>query len=204
MTNDSSPQGHDAQVSDQLEKELFQAALEETRDNLADARTQAPGVPDADFDDIDGRLAELADDADEAEDTGNPHILGAAPAQLDYVQSVTKNLQAQTDDNDALEAVEQSLEGAEEALDREYIIKSAWFAEVDDTPAVYNSAEQTARTLKQQGDIDGQTDDFTLHVVPSSDSDVDDAVAEYPEDNDTVDLGKYDFFLTEKADGGVV
>ncbi|WP_259519829.1 hypothetical protein [Halanaeroarchaeum sp. HSR-CO] len=183
---------------------VVESAIQDAQDHLADAEEGIDNAFNDDLADIRRRLKQIENAVDESQDDEESQALGIVPAQLDYIQRAVEILQEQTG-HDVLDDVERSLEAVEEHTERSTIEKTRWFAEVDGSPEVFSEKEVQAHRLKKVGDISGQSENYTLYAVPTPTASPEDKIAEFPADDnraDLVDVGPY--FLTEKAEGGVV
>lgn len=194
----------DDQGEQSINYAVLESAIQDAQDHLADAGAEIDNAFNDDLTDIRRRLEQIEDAVDESEDAGDSQALGIVPAQLDYVQRAVEILQEQVGE-DILDALERSLEAVEEHTERSLIEKTEWYAEVDGNPEVFPQKEVQAHRLKKVGDIGGESDDYTLYAVPTPTATPEDKIAELPEDNNATDLEEVGpYFLTEKAEGGVV
>lgn len=187
----------------QFDHDRVEEIIDIVEDDLDSLEEEVPEDFEADVEDIEDRLDDIDNAIDDAQDGEGENPLGPVPAQLDYVQRVAEIVEEKTD-LDSADAVEKGLESLEDAVDGVEVDQTAWFALVDGIPEVYESQVVTALDLKQQGDVQGSTDEFAVKAVPSSSADLSDAEANFPEDGQEVDLEKFRYFLTEKTEGGVV
>lgn len=202
MSDDANPTADQDEQS--INYAVLESAVQDAQDQLHTAGEQIDDAFSADIADIRRRLEEIEDAVDDSQDDAYPKVLGIVPAQLDYIQRAVEILQEQAGE-DVLDDVERSLEAVEEHTERSIIEKTKWYAEVDGNPEVFPQRGIQAHRLKKVGDVSGNSDDYTLYAVPTPTSTPDDKIAELPENNNTADLDEVGpYFLTEKAEGGVV
>lgn len=202
MTDSNTPpQSGTPQV--QLDHDRAEEIIDVLKQDIDDLRDEIPAAFKDDVDDIEDRVDTLDNAVDDHQDEEGENPLGPVPAELDYLQQTVENLGEQTDAESATN-VSQGLEAVEEEFEVGPIKRSAWFALVDGIPEVYDERVVKARQLKEQGDVEGDTEQYTVRAVPSAGAELADSIASFPEDDQDVDLDEYQFFLTEKTEGGVV
>lgn len=195
------PEGGTAEA--QLDYDRVEQIIDVIQDDLGELQDEIPGGFKEDVEDVKERVEDIEDAVDDAQDDEGDNPLGPVPAQIDYLQKTVDNLEEQVGGVSTSD-VQEGLEALEEAFEGVAIDQTAWFAEVDDVPEVYQTQVVDAVQLKQQGDVQGNTEQFTVKAVPSSSADLSEAIANFPDDGNEVDLEEFTYFLTEKAEGGVV
>lgn len=189
-----------------IDHDLAENAIDAAQDHIEEAEAEFPDSYDPDLDDMEDRLEVIEDAVDDHQDGEGENPLGPVPATLNYLQHVVENLEDQTD-SEPIGALDEDLEAIEEIVIDDAITQTKWYAGVNDIPGLYDEREVSPAALKQQGDIDGNPNEYDLHALATPTDDYEDAVETVPRnDNDPVDLGedRYTHFVTEKADGGVV
>jgi hypothetical protein len=182
----------------------IEEAIDIARGHLEEAREDAPDTLEDDIADLVFELDDIDNAVDDAQDGEGANPLGIVPAKLDYVQAIADNLTDQAD-IDALDDVEDDLEAVEEHLEDVDITQSKWFVTVNGIPALFDEQEVSPNALKKKGNVDGNPNDYSLHILPTPTAGNDESDIKIPaDDHDPVDLAEHDYFSTEKEQGGVV
>lgn len=202
MTDSQSPPEGGSKGA-QLDYDTTEEIIDLLEENLDALEDEIPEAFESDVEDIEDQLDKIDNAVDDAQDDEGENPLGPVPAYVDYLQRVTEILEQQTG-ADTVEDVDVTLEALEEQFEGVSIQQTAWYAEVDGVPGVYDRQIVEARALKQQGDVQGDTSEFTVKAVLTPAADLSDSVANFPEDSQDVDLEEFTYFLTEKQEGGVV
>lgn len=208
MTNDKTTgEGrHDAdeQVADQVSFDRIEETIDVIQDDLDDAEEEVSDDFAGDLDDIEDRVERINGSVDDAQDGEGENPLGSVPSTIDYTQTLADTIEDATG-GDAIDRVADGLETLEEHFDGVSITRTKWFAIVNGFPEVYDTQTVSPDILKEQGDIDSDSDNYALHALPTPTSDIDESIATFPpEDDEPIDLDEYQYFVTEKEHGGVV
>lgn len=174
---------------------------------LTDLEEAEDGVPDAfeeDADDIEDHVRQIRGAIDDAQDEERANPLGPVPAYMDYAQTLADILEDETG-SAAFDRISDGLEDVEDYFTGVKFSPTKWYADVNGIPDIYDDQEVSPTTLKRQGSIDGDPDDYTLYGLPTRSADIDESnVTIPPEDDEPVDLDEIRHFKTEKEHGGVV
>jgi len=196
--------GHDDSGTDltTIAFTIAEEALDEATETITAAREATDGEFADDLETIDDHVEHIEDAIDTAEDQGGSTHLSEVAATLDYAQSLTEIIRTETSASEVTDLAN-ALEAVEEQFEDVVLPKTTFFATVDRIPNLYQQQEVPAQRLKNDGDISEEPSDYTLYAVPTASSDIADREEEFS-NNEKADVDKWDHFLTEKDEGGVV
>lgn len=177
--------------------EPVESAIDTAKEKLDPIEDRIYDAYAADVEEIEDLLDEIEEAVDDAQDTDDVTELGAAAAQIEFLQAKADNIATQAN---GLEQEFEEFQVALEAVEDVGVVQTHWFARVNGIPLLHDSRTVEAGQLIEDSVAPDDTSEYSIEAYTSE---VDEeADARYPDNEQDVPLDDFDEFEAVRDKGG--